>query len=583
MKAARACFFKRLLSNDAMTSNTTFNLATHARLVNVRVASACRRAWGVGMMLRKGLMGLAFLGMTSSAWAQGAFIDETLKSRMQAGEKAARVIIVTKEVDAAAAAGKSARRGIDIGAVNKILRGEAPIVRPLGGATYGATVTAKGLDALAKSKDVVAVVEDIEYQRAMFDTHPLVRVDAARQGGLTGKGTVVVVIDDGFDTSHPFIKDAVVGEACFGVNDEAAGLVSLCRERKIRDVGVGSAAACAKTNWDCEHGTHVAGIVGGRGAKTPKGEIFEGVATGAGLYLIKAFSHTPSKNDCGDPRGCGTFSASVLQTALEHVIEISKTMNIVAVNMSLGGGLFSMNCEYTDQKTQHYLPALKALTEKDIAIVVASGNNSNIWGISHPACLSDAFAVGSIDRDGLPSKFSNTGIKVDVLAPGGDIYSSVPGGGYDSMRGTSMAAPYVSGIIALVREKVPREVVPIRTVYDAIRRTGRVVRDNRNDLFFPVVQADRAVEAIVFSVKGELAAKLPTGSGQQPAATPVAAPVVPPRPVAPAAEPGLAGAPQPVQPAAVPQPQRPAAAPAPSGGGINDILRQTAPKANPFQ
>lgn len=532
-------------------------------------------------------MGLAFLGMTSSAWAQGAFIDETLKSRMQAGEKAARVIIVTKEVDEDKVADDDgAERSKATDGIAKILRSEAPNIRSLGdGSTHAATLTAKGLDALAKSKDVVAVVEDIVYKRAMFDTHPIVRVDEVQRAGLTGLGGVVVIIDDGFDTSHPFIRNAVVGEACFSESNQANGLISLCRDRKTRDVGRGAASACGLQNWDCKHGTHVAGIVGGRGGpETPLGKPLEGVAPGVGLYLIKAYTHDYNETKCDDGPLCGSFYASTMQRALSHVISISKKFNIVAVNLSIGSDQsFSMNCETTSKSAKYYLNNVNKLIQKNIAVIFSAGNEFRTWGVGHPACLTNAFAVGSIDKDEAISSFSNTGLKVDVLAPGRAILSAQAGGGYVPLNGTSMAAPYVTGIIALLREVAPKDRVPVQNIYDSIRRTGKVVQDSRNGLYFPIAQADKAIEAIRFTLGEEARGRPMAGSGQQPAATPVAAPVPPPRPVAPAAEPGLAGAPQPVQPAAVPQPQRPAAPPAPSGGGINDILRQTAPKANPFQ
>lgn len=528
-------------------------------------------------------MGLALttvLGLwaTVPVLAQSAdvFVEDVVRSRLAAGDTTTRVLILSR--DPSPQPGETVtgqrRQGLTVDALSKILRSEAPILKPTGEAGVAAAVlTAKGLDAIAKTRGVVAVVEDLKLKRAMFDTHPLVQVDTFQKRGVLGKGQVVAIIDDGFDVAHPFIKDAIVGEACFGTNDKE-GYVSLCPGGQEATTGAGVSANCSNTDLDCGHGTHVAGIVAGRGGKTDKGQSFDGVAPGAGLYTIKAVSREPDKNCAPAKPPCSTFLTSNVVQALKHIEEVSSKVNIVAVNLSLGSDrLFPFNCDRAlkDPLANAYAEIINRLSAKGIAVVAAAGNSSRIAGVGLPACISGAMAVGSIERDGQVSRFSDTGIKVDLLAPGGDIFSAAPGGGYVAKSGTSMATPYVAGMIAMLREVAAPDLVPTANLLDALRRTGRMVRDPRNDLYFPVAQVEKAFRAMVDTKLAADKAFPPPApaSGQQPAA-PAAAPAA----AAPKPEPGLAGA---------PQPQRPAAAPAPSGGNINDIFKQTAPKANPLQ
>lgn len=522
------------------------------------------------------------LALTTSVLAQSAsvFVDEVVREKLSAGDRTTRVLILSRDPSPqpGEAAPTQRRQGLTMDALSKVLRSEAPILKPTGEAgVAAAALTVKGLDAIARTKGVVAVVEDLKLKKAMFDTHPLVQVDSFQRRGMSGKDQIVAVIDDGFEVTHPFIASAIAGEACFSTNDKEAGYASLCPGGQEAVSGAGVAANCTK-DLDCDHGTHVAGIVAGRGGKTPQGQSFDGVAPAAKLYVIKAVSREPDKNCAPAKPPCATFLTSNVIQALKHIEDQAAKMNIVAVNLSIGSDrLFPFNCDRMPNSplSAAYAEIINRLSAKGIAVIAAAGNSSRIAGVGMPACVSGAMAVGSIERDGQVSRFSDTGIKVDLLAPGGDILSSVPGGQYAAKSGTSMAAPYVAGIIALMRENASPAVVPTANLMDALRRTGRMVRDPRNDLFFPVAQVEKAFLALIDTKMAADKAFPPApapapAAGQQPAATPAAAPAA----AVPQPEPGLAGA---------PQPQRPASVPAPSGGSINDLLRQGAPKANPFQ
>ena len=109
--------------------------------------------------------------------------------------------------------------------------------------------------------------------------------------------------------------------------------------------------------------------------------------------------------------------------------------------------------------------------------MIASGNDGFTDAVASPACISSAITVGSTDNQDTIAPNSNMSGMVDLLAPGVDIKSSVPGGNFAEKSGTSMAAPHVAGAWALLEERDP-----FKTVNDisyALKDTGKLVKDTR--------------------------------------------------------------------------------------------------------
>lgn len=119
------------------------------------------------------------------------------------------------------------------------------------------------------------------------------------------------------------------------------------------------------------------------------------------------------------------------------------------INLSLGGP----DSDYVDS-------AVNSAISKKAVVVCAAGNeykNIDADGGTCPAHIENAVTVGAINNRGTYAYFSNYGKKLDVMAPGVAIYSSIPGNDFDSWDGTSMAAPHVSACAALLKMRYPNK------------------------------------------------------------------------------------------------------------------------------
>jgi subtilisin family serine protease len=144
-------------------------------------------------------------------------------------------------------------------------------------------------------------------------------------------------------------------------------------------------------------------------------------------------------------------------------------------------------------------PAIDALLSIGVATVVAAGNNGSSTGIAEPGCISSAVTVGATTKADAIASYSNTASFLDLLAPGSAIQSSVPGGGYAVLSGTSMAAPHVAGAFALGKQWRPNNTVAQLLL--SFRIGGVKVTDPRNGLTFPRLDVMRAL-GIVTIVPG---------------------------------------------------------------------------------
>lgn len=304
------------------------------------------------------------------------------------------------------------------------------------------------LTALAESGQFASVVEDKLAKPYLASSGNVIDVPALHAMGASGAGQTVAILDTGVDIDHPFLNGRVVEGACYSSNVAEHGATSLCPGGAESATTPASGNHCSGVNG-CDHGTHVAGIAAGRATDSIN---LTGVAPDAEIMAVQVFSRFDDV--AGGPATCasvGTTSPCILSytsdqiRGLQRVLNRANELNVVSVNMSLGGGEFTATCDAEDAAQKSIIDQL---LDGDTATVIASGNDGFRSAIGSPACISSAVAVGSTTDADDVSSFSNMSDTVDLLAPGSSIDSSVPGTGFANFDGTSMATPQVAGAIA---------------------------------------------------------------------------------------------------------------------------------------
>lgn len=252
------------------------------------------------------------------------------------------------------------------------------------------------------------------------------------------------------------------------------------------------------------HGTFVAGIAGAAtNNPDPYLTTYQGVAgmgRQARLMALRVL----------DASGYG--SAFNIAQAIDY----ATTNGAQIINLSL---TFRPTIPPSSPDVQMLRLAVEAAQAADVLVIGASGND-DYNGVSFPARFPGVLAVGASRRDDTRAGFSNYGLRLDLVAPGVEIFSTLwrPGthsygyyrGSQSTSQGTSFAAPHVSGVAALVRALRPD--LPQSAVYELVRRTADDVGDPGFDVYtgWGRLNARRAVEEAVIGLQLNLRAEPPT-------------------------------------------------------------------------
>lgn len=274
-----------------------------------------------------------------------------------------------------------------------------------------------------------------------------------------GQGVVVAVVDTGI-TSHMDL-DANVLPGYDMISNAANARDGGGRDTNPRDEGdwasadeCGTGTVVGPSSW---HGTHVAGTIA---AVADNGNnVMTGVAPKAKILPLRALGP------------CGGYSSDVTDSiiwAAGGTVPGTpvNTNRARVINLSLGG---VVQCSNT------YQQAINFANSAGAAVVVAAGNSNRPAADLSPANCQNVIAVAASTRKGARAPYSNYGSAIDVAAPGGDMgpdmgdgilstyndgMTTPEGGGYAYLQGTSMAAPHVSGVTALLMAQMGPSYTP---------------------------------------------------------------------------------------------------------------------------
>ncbi len=376
--------------------------------------------------------------------------------------------------------------------------------------SFAINATAAEIEALANDDRVTQIRIDGLNKPLLIQSVPLIGMtNAYSTYGATGVNWAVAVLDTGVAKTHEFIIGKVISEACYSTTNPGDGSTSVCPGGVSSSTASGSGVNCDITIDGCEHGTHVAGIAAGFNTSLSAGEPANGVAKSASIIAIQVFSKFTGAN-CGSSPSCVLAYASDMQAGLDHVYAIRASTGlsggIASVNMSIGGGSYSSDC---DSSFASFKTSIDNLRSAGIATVIAAGNSSSTSQISFPACISSAIAVAASDKSDAIAYYSNINSQVAVFAPGGgagsggtDILSSVPSGyacstpaaGYCYLAGTSMATPHVAGAFAAMRSALGSSPT-VTAILNSLVSTGKNITDNRfgGTITKPRIRVDQAL------------------------------------------------------------------------------------------
>ncbi len=309
------------------------------------------------------------------------------------------------------------------------------------------------------------VFEDYKVRAFLTESVPLIKANSVWKirvdnNNITGKNISVCIVDTGVNYTQPDLG------GCFGTGCKVIG-------------GYDFVNSDSDPMDDNGHGTHVAGIIAANGT-------LKGVAPDANIVAVKVL----------DSQGYG-YASDVL-SGIEWCVNNSDKYNIKVISLSLGTNVYTSYC---DADELLFSEAINSAVSKGIAVVAATGNEGNYSGVASPSCVYNATRVAATYKRNYATSlqwcldvfcsrtctdsnpkidnitcFSNRGAGFNdiLLAPGVDVNSTYIYG-YSEETGTSMAAPHVSGAIALIKQIAPQ--LSPKEIEKLLNETGKVVFD----------------------------------------------------------------------------------------------------------
>jgi len=349
---------------------------------------------------KKGLSGILLLSLIVSISDSTAYAanDQVVENNSPAAEQTDQVIVKLKKPQTKSTVGSYQVVENAVGGDQSLVSVEVPSQES----------TADSVQKIDSRTDVEYAEPDYRVKLTALPNdpyfskqwqHKAIQTSTAWNVTKGSSDVIVAVIDDGIDPKHPELAHQLVAPYDV-VNDTN------------QSIQVG------------EHGTHVSGIIA---AAANNGEGGSGIAPNVKIMPINVFR----VDDTGQE---GAYTSDIIKGidyATDHGAKI--------INMSLG----------TYQNSEALNEAIQRAYKRGVIVIAAAGNNHSATN-SYPAAYDHVISVASTDSNDQISSFSNYGNSIDIAAPGRDILSTLPNDKYGYMSGTSMAAPAVSGVAALI-------------------------------------------------------------------------------------------------------------------------------------
>ena len=298
-----------------------------------------------------------------------------------------------------------------------------------------------------------AVVGDVEVSSGPQPNIDRVGAPAAWGAGYDGSGITIGIADSGVDRDHPAFAD---------------------RFRGGGDSWADPVRGTTEPQDSHGHGTHALGLALGA----------DGIGVAPGADWMACSNLPRNSGNPGDYVACLEFMLAPYAPGEDPFTDGDPSRAPHIVTNSWG-------CPPMEGCDSDVLgPAVSALASAGVFVVVAAGNTGPVCGsaATPPANYRDAFSVGAVDGDNVVTSFSSRGpvpggsAKPDLVAPGLEkgalgVVSSVPGGGFTRMAGTSMAAPHVAGAVAVLWQAYPQLVGEVEATADLLRETAAPVTE----------------------------------------------------------------------------------------------------------
>jgi subtilisin-like proprotein convertase family protein len=374
---------------------------------------------------------------------------------------------------------------------------------------FAVTLSRGGLLDLLERPAVLAIEADLRFMAHTAEGLQMIGATGLHELGWAGEGTAVAIVDTGIDPLHPTL-----------------GGVPLPNAKVVRGLDT---ADLDSDPTDCNgHGTAVASIAAGTSYQwSPQLRFAGGVAPQARILAYKA---SPDAD-------CGAFPLSAVVAAIEDALlhRVGDGYQLAAINLSFGGGAFAGPC---DGFATSYANAVAAAAEAGVIIVASSGNDGASGAIAAPSCVGEVLSVASVwDTEsgwvgyafcldpecesrcddsfrptGAVTCYSNSSPVLDLLAPSEYLRAARANGQNIEFGGTSGAAAYATGAVALLRQ-AGSQLEP-GAVRQLLKLSGDPTLDTRSGLVRPRINLERALAAA-----GRVHASTAPGAAIQPGGT----------------------------------------------------------------